>query len=283
MVRLMPTPRESFLAELDPATADPHISELRRALDHAKRETLEQVKGLDNDQEALRLVMPGLYQQIVATTIQIAAHKGVAVGLSLEVMDEFRSSVSVSSFSRSVRDQMTETGVAMKRRHSSPIAKLVAEVEAQRLAWRHNHEFLSWLAFRRDDERFPPTDRRERLEAFKVLPRLLQSRDAVTAVVGPELAVALEAHDRFMLANRWRLPPSDEHAVERYAWPILSYQSRVNVTVESARWDYDARVDQGAGPDELARLRGEIDQLFVEQLCRALDCMPEGILASGVV
>ena len=283
MVRLMPTPRESFLAELDPATADPHISELRRALDQAKRETLEQVKGLDNDQEALRLVMPGLYQQNVATTIQIAAHKGVAVGLSLEVMDEFRSSVSVSSFSRSVRDQMTETGVAMKRRHSSPIAKLVAEVEAQRLAWRHNHEFLSWLAFRRDDERFPPTDRRERLEAFKVLPRLLQSRDAVTAVVGPELAVALEAHDRFMLANRWRLPPSDEHAGERYAWPILSYQSRVNVTVVSARWDYDARVEQGAGPDELARLRGEIDQMFVEQLCRALDCMPEGILASGVV
>lgn len=277
----MPTPRESFLAELDPAQADPHITQLRQSLGEAKRETLEQVEGLD--EEGLKLVMPGLYQQIVATTIQIAAHRGVAVGLALEAMDEFRSGVSVSSFSRAVRNQMTETGVTMKRRHSSRIAKLVAEVEAQRLAWRHNHEFLSWLAFRRDDERFPPKDRRERLEAFKVQPRLLQSRDAVTAVVGAELAVALEGHDRFMLANRWRLPPSDEHAVERYSWPLLSYQATVTCLVETARFDFDARSDQAADAEELAKLRAEVDELFVSQLGRALDCMPEGILASGVV
>jgi hypothetical protein len=277
----MPTPRESFLAELDPATADPHITQLRESLGQAKRETLEQVAGLD--EEGLKLVMPGLYQQIVATTIQIAAHKGVATGLALEALDEFRSNVSVSSFSRAVRDQMTETGVIMKRRHSSRIAKLVAEVEAQRLAWRHNHEFLSWLAFRRDDERFPPADRRERLEAFKVQPRLLQSRDAVTAVVGPEMAVALEAHDRFMLANRWRLPPSDEHAVERYVWPLLSYQASVSVLVETARFDLDALIDAAAPPEEVQALRTKVDELFVDQLGRALDCMPEGILASGVV
>jgi hypothetical protein len=95
--------------------------------------------------------MPGLYERIVVTTIQIAAHVGLGVGLALEALDEVHSKTSLSLFSREIREMMTETGVSLKRRHSNRIAKLVAEIEAQRLAWRHNHEFLSWLGFRRDD------------------------------------------------------------------------------------------------------------------------------------
>ncbi len=280
-VSFMAAARDRFLGELRPESEDSPTGELRRTLTMTKLETLEQVKGLDA--AALRLVMPGLYEQIIATTVQLAAHVGLVVGLALEATDELTSGVSISSFSRLVRDQITETGVAMKRRQGSRIAKFVAELEAQRLAWRHNHEFLSWLGFRRSDERYPPADRGARLDAFKVRSRLLQSRETVAELVGAPLGIALEGHDRFMLANRWRLEASEENAVERHVWPILSYQPGNVVILESARYDFDALESVKAPQKELDLLHDAIERGFCEQLATALDSVPEGELTSYVM
>jgi hypothetical protein len=280
----MSTAREVFIAHASASVDDERfvaVNEARRSLTTAKLEALDQVEGLD--EAGLRLVMPGLYEQIVKTTIQVAARVGVAVGLALEAVDELQSEVAIGSFSRPVRDQMTETGIAMKRRHASRIAKLVAEIEAQRLAWRHNHEFMSWLGFRRDDDRYPAADRRGRLEAFKIVDRLLRGREAVSHVLGRPLATALEAHDRFMLANRWRLDPRvPEHAVESYVWPLLSFQTGEVVHLELARNHYDALVAAGADPDTRRQKHAELMALFLDQLARALDHVPEG-LGTGVV
>jgi hypothetical protein len=280
----MSTARDVFIAHVSASGDDERygaVNEARRSLTTAKLEALDQVEGLDDG--GLRLVMPGLYQQIVKTTIQVAARVGVAVGLALEAVDELDSEVAIGSFARPVRDQMTETGIAMKRRHASRIAKLVAEVEAQRLAWRHNHEFMSWLGFRRDDDRYPAADRRARLEAFKIVDRLLRSREAVSAVLGKPLAIALEAHDRFMLANRWRLDPRiPEHAVESYIWPLLSFQTGEVVHLELARYHYDALVAAGADVETRRQKHGELMALFLDQLARALDHAPES-LTTGVV
>jgi hypothetical protein len=280
----MSTAREVFIAHAYASGDDERFAaviEARRSLTTAKLEALDQVEGLD--EAGLRLVMPGLYEQIVKTTIQVAARVGVAVGLALEALDELQSEVAIGSFSRPVRDQMTETGIAMKKRHASRIAKLVAEIEAQRLAWRHNHEFMSWLAFRRDDDRYPPADRRARLEAFKIVERLLRGREAVSHVLGRPLAIALEAHDRFMLANRWRLDPNiPEHAVEAFVWPLLSFQTGEVVQLELARYHYDALVAAGADPDTRRSKHEELLVLFVEQLAQALDHVPEA-LGAGVV
>ncbi len=272
--------RDLFLAHVANPDADETVGELRKSLSRAKLETLDQVEGLDEG--GLALVMPGLYQQIVTTTIQIAAHVGLGVCLALEAYDEQESGASISTFARPVRQQMTETGVAMKRRHSSRIAKLVAEVEAQRLAWRHNHEFLSWLAFRRGDERYPAADRRERILAFKVMQRLLQSREAVTKILGEPLCVALEAHDRFLLTNRWRLEPGDEHAVERLAWPILSYQPARIVELEIARYDFDAAEAEGQDAQKLADAKVDMLDMMREQFAHALDFMPDGTMGRVV-
>jgi hypothetical protein len=280
----MSTARDVFTAHVSASGDDERFAaviEARRSLTTAKLEALDQVEGLDEG--GLRLVMPGLYQQIVKTTIQVAARVGIAVGLALEAVDELNSQVAIGSFSRPVRDQMTETGIAMKRRHASRIAKLVAEVEAQRLAWRHNHEFMSWLGFRRDDDRYPPADRRARLEAFKIVERLLRSREAVSQVLGRPLAIALEAHDRFMLANRWRLDPRiPEHAVEAYIWPLLSFQTGEVVQLELARYHYDALVAAGADDETRRQKHAELIALFVDQLALALDHAPEA-LGTGVV
>lgn len=280
----MSTARDVFLAHLAASTEDERytvVTEARHSLTTAKLEALDQVEGLDD--AGLRLVMPGLYQQIVGTTIQIAARVGVAVGLALEAVDELRSEVAIGSFSRPVRDQMTETGVAMKRRHSSRIAKLVSEVEAQRLAWRHNHEFMSWLGFRRDDERYPAADRRARLEAFKIVDRLLRSREAIAALLGHPLTVALESHDRFMLSNRWRLDPRiPEHAVESYVWPLLGFQTAEVTQIEIARYHYDALVAAGADDATRMQKRGELLKLFATQMANSLEHLPEGI-GTGVI
>ncbi|MCA9701664.1 MAG: hypothetical protein KC431_29355 [Myxococcales bacterium] len=280
----MPSARDVFLAHVHARADDERhadVLEARRNLTKAKLEALDQVEGLDEG--GLRLVMPGLYQQIVATTIQVAARVGIAVGLALEAVDELESSVAIGSFSRPVRDQMTETGVAMKRRHSSRIAKLVAEVEAQRLAWRHNHEFMSWLGFRRDDPRYPASDRRARLEAFKIVDRLLKSREVVGGLLGHPLAIALESHDRFMLSNRWRLDPAvPEHAVESYIWPLLSYQRAEVVLMELARYHYDALIAAGVDQSTRAQKHGELLELFVLQLANALEHVPEN-LGTGVL
>jgi hypothetical protein len=280
----MSAARDVFLAHVSASADDERhalVLDARSSLTKAKLEALDQVEGLDEG--GLRLVMPGLYQQIVGTTIQVAARVGVAVGLALEAVDELRSQVAIGSFSRPVRDQMTETGIALKRRHASRIAKLVAEVEAQRLAWRHNHEFMSWLAFRRDDERYPAGERRARLEAFKIVDRLLRSREAVAKLLGKPLAIALEGHDRFMLVNRWRLDPGvPEHAVEAYVWPLLSLQTREVVQVELARYQYDALSAAGVDDAMRAQKLAELVEVFTAQLADALEHVPEGI-GTGVV
>jgi len=265
--------RDTFLAHVEKPETDGYVAELRTSLERAKLETLDQVEGLD--EAGLKLVMPGLYQQIISTTIQVASSVGLAIGLALEAWDENASGASVSAFNRMVRQQMTETGVEMKRRHSSRIARLVAEIEAQRLAWRHNHEFLSWLAFRRGDDRYPADDRRERMEAFKIQPRLLQSRESVSGVIGRSLCVALEAHDRFMLANRWRLSAGSEHAVERFAWPMLSYQPATVVMIETARYELDALVETDASKDIVEARKKDVKVMLREQLAAALDEVPE--------
>jgi hypothetical protein len=265
--------RELFRSHAENPDVAPALAELRHNLSQAKLETLDQVQGLD--EVGLKLVMPGLYQQIVTSTIQIAAHVGLAVGLALEAYDELTSGCSISTFSREVRQQMTEAGVEMKRRHSSRIAKLVAEVEAQRLAWRHNHEFLSWLAFRRGDERYPPEDRRERIAAFKVQPRLLHSREVVAGLVGRPLTVALEGHDRFMLTNRWRLENTPEHTVECIVWPLLSYQDAEVTALEIARYEYDALVQANAPEQQRYALAGTIIERFRALLEHALDDAPD--------
>jgi hypothetical protein len=272
----MSAARDVFLAHMSASDDDDRfadVSEARRSLTKAKLEALDQIGGLDEG--GMRLVMPGLYQQIVATTIKIAARVGVAVGLALEAVDETHSQVGIGSFSRPVRDQMTEVGIAMKRRHASKIAKQVAELAAQRLAWRHNHEFLSWLGFRRDDPRYPAADRRARLEAFKVQDRMLQSRAVVSGMLGGPLAIALEGHDRFMLANRWRLDPNvAEHAVEAFVWPLLSMQPAEVVQLELARAHHDALTGAGADPDALAIHRRELLKMLIEQLASALVYVP---------
>ncbi len=269
----MASPKETFLAHADAQGFDPTVDNLRRNLTEIKLEALKQVKDLDED--GLRQVMPGLYQKIVVITIQIAAHVGLAVGLALEALDEARTGASISQFSREVRNQMTETGVALKRRNSNHLAKMVAEIEVQRLAWRHNHEFLSWLGFRRADARYPAKDRRERLDAFKVRQRLLKCRDAVIELLGPSLSTALEAHDRFMLANRWRLAPSVDHSVERYIWPLLSYQPGSTVLLEMARYEYDAHRDSGMNEEKLKASRKKLALALRKQLADSLENIPE--------
>ncbi|MGB1012576.1 MAG: hypothetical protein ACPG4T_00470 [Nannocystaceae bacterium] len=276
----MVSPKETFLAHADAQGFDPTVDGLRRNLTEIKLAALQQVRGLD--EAGLKEVMPGLYQKIVVMTIQIAAHVGLGVGLALEALDEARTGASISQFSREVRNQMTETGVALKRRNSNQLAKLVAEIEVQRLAWRHNHEFLSWLGFRRGDSRYPVKDRRERLDAFKVRQRLLKCRDAVIELLGPSLATALEAHDRFMLANRWRLAPTAEHSVERYIWPLLSYQPGPTVLLEMARYEYDAQRDNGADDSRLKASRKKLALALRKQLAESLNDVPEAACA-GVI
>jgi len=273
VVPAMSTAKDVFLAHADNPGYDPTVAELRRSLTEAKTEALERSRGVS--QEELKKVMPILYERIVVTTIQMAAHVGLGVGLALEALDEVRSNTSLSLFSREIREMMTETGVSLKRRHSNRIAKLVAEIEAQRLAWRHNHEFLSWLAFRRDDPRYTAPDRRDRLEAFKLQQRLLTSRDAVITRLGAPLTAALEGHDRFMLANRWRLAPTPEHAVERYSWPLLSLQPGPVAMLEYARLEYDAFVDAGGNKEQAVTLFKKIAAALRDQLASALEHLPE--------
>ena len=253
--------------------ADAPVAEMRGNLTRAILEALEQIEGLDED--ALRQVMPALYEEIVVTRVQLAAHVGLGVALAVSCHDELVHGASVGRFPRPVRELMTEMGVALKKRHASRLAHAVAEIEAQRLAMRHGHEFLSWLAFRRDDPEHPPADRLERLRAFKVQERLLASRTALHGLVGAHLAAAVEAGDRFLLGNRWLPQPTAEQAVERHVWPLLSYQTAASVAVEQARWAYDALVEEGAPPMRLVQARGEIGELYRAQLAEALDHLPE--------
>ncbi len=259
----MPTAKELFLDHVNGRSSDTSVTELRRTLTLAKMDALGEAHGADATQ--LREIVPPLYEKIDV---------GVGVGLAREAYDEAQRGVSLSMFSRETRNLMTETGVALRRRHANQIAKVIAEIEAQRLAWRHNHEFLSWLAFRRDDPRYAAKSRRERLNAFKVRERLLLSREAVSDLIGAPLSVALEGHDRFMLANRWRLPPSDETEIERYVWPLLSLQPAHVVRLEAARHELDIHGDSGAPPLVLDEVRARMLEGLKLQLAEALDDLP---------
>ena len=275
----MPSAREIFLAQVRTPDLDAEVDELRRDLTTLKHEALQQVEQLDD--EGKRRVMPNLYEQIVHTQVQLAGHVGLGVALALTVLDEHHSGASLSRFDRELREQMNEIGADLTKRHSSRLAKMVAKIEVQRLVWRHSHEFMSWLAFRRGDERYPAADRLERLDAFGVQPRLLEARSVVMAVLGVRLSAALEGADRFMLGNRWRLSDSPEHALERYVWPLLSYMPATTVRIERMRWEYDCIVEGGAKEDQLEGEKAKLAGLLEAQLADALSRVPDSGLAGS--
>lgn len=272
LVRDMPTARETFLAQVRTPDLDADVYEMRRAIHRVKLEALEQVAQMDEQRAAQ--VMPGLYEQLVQLQVQLAGHVGLGVGLALTVLDEHNSGTTLSRFDRELRDQMNDVSVDLVKRHGSRLAKMVAEIEAQRLVWRHSHEFMSWLAFRRGDERYPPKDRLDRLNAFGVQPRLLEARSVVIRYLGIHLSAAIESSDRFSLSNRWRLADTPEHALERYVWPLLSYMPAATVKIERQRWEYDCIVEDGAPEAQLDAEKSKLAGMLEAQLADALDQLP---------
>jgi hypothetical protein len=173
----MPTAREIFLAQVRTPDLDTEVFELRKSLTTLKREALAQVAAVD--EARARMVMPGLYEQMVQLEVHLAGHVGLGVAFALSVLDEHHSSASLSRVDRELRESMSEVGATLATRQGSRLARMVAQIESQRLVWRHSHEFMSWLAFRRGDERYPAKDRLERLDAFGVQQRLLEARTVV--------------------------------------------------------------------------------------------------------
>lgn len=270
----MSAARETFLAHVRTPDLDAEVHGLRLSLTNMKREALEQVARMDEQRAAL--VMPGLYEQLVQTMTQLAGHTGLAIGVCLSVLDEHNTGASLSRFDRELREQMSDISLEMSQRHGSRLTKMVAEVEAQRLIWRHSHEFMSWLAFRRGDERYPAKDRLERLGAFGLQQRLLEARGKVIERVGIGLSAAVEGSDRFLLGNRWRLSDGPEHALERYVWPLLSYLPPSAVKIERMRWEYDAMADADAEEPRLEGERAKLSGLLEAQLAQSLRTLPEG-------
>ncbi len=266
---------EIFRAQVEHPEVDPQSAELRRILTHAKAEAIEQVTELTSG--GLALVIPGLHRQLTQTLGQLVERVGAAVAFALEAVDETRSGHSVSVFKRETRDLMTETAVALKREAQSARARFVAEILAQRLAWRHSHEFLSWLAFRREDQSHAAADRLARLEAFHVRERLLKSRAAAAKLLGQPLAQALEAHDRFMLAHRWREPRGPDAELEALNWRLLAFRDETFVELETLRTQHD-HLEDGQGA-ERERLETLLEAELIEQLSDALAHAPAHALA----
>jgi hypothetical protein len=262
---------EIFLGHAQQDRADSEVAELRRNLTQLKMEALAAVEGLDEG--GLSLVIPGLYAQLVLGMVDLASHVGLGVALALEAVDEHRADASISCFKRDVRDRMAPTGVELKRKVGDG-AKIVADVEAQRLAWRHTHEFLSWLAFHRQ---YTPADRKARFEGYRLLDRLLAARMAMRPVLGAPLAIALEGHDRFMLSHRARPEPDEEHRLELFAWSLLSYQPETVVKIEIARYEYDALERENATAEVLEKARRQLDWLLQQQLAEALGQIPPAL------
>lgn len=275
----MPNPREIFLAQVRTPDLDAPIHEMRQGITKLKLEALEQVARMDEQQAAL--IMPNVYEQLLQQHVQLSSHVGLGVALSLTVLDEHHSGASLSCFDRELRDQMNDISVEFARRHGSRLMRMVAEIEAQRLSWRHSHEFMSWLAFRRGDERYPAKDRLERLNAFGVQARLLEARTVVNKHLGIHLSAALESADRFFLRNRWRLSDSPEHALERYVWPILSYMPAATVKLERQRWEYDCFVESGASEDQLEGEKSKLAGLLEAQFSDALSRLPTSAIAGS--
>lgn len=273
----MPTAREIFLAQVRTPDLDTEVYELRKSLTTLKREALAQVAAVD--EQRARMVMPNLYEQMVQLEVHLAGHVGLGVAFALTVLDEHHSQASLSRFDRELRESMSEVGATLATRQGSRLARMVAQIESQRLVWRHSHEFMSWLAFRRGDERYPAKDRLERLDAFGVQQRLLEARTVVVGLVGVRLSAGIESSDRFNLGNRWRLAPTHEHALERYVWPLLSYMPAPMVRLERARWEFDAFVEGGANEAVLEGERAKIAGLLEAQLAEALGDAPESARA----
>jgi hypothetical protein len=273
----MPSAREIFLAQVRTPDLDAEVFELRKSLTTLKREALAQIASVD--EQRARMVMPGLYEQMVQLEVHLAGHVGLGVALALSVLDEHHSQVSLSRFDRELRESMSEVGATLASRQGSRLARMVAQIESQRLVWRHSHEFMSWLAFRRGDERYPAKDRLERLDAFGVQQRLLEARTVVVGLVGVRLSAGIESSDRFNLGNRWRLAPTHDHALERYVWPLLSYMPAPMVKLERARWEFDAIVESGANEAVLEGERAKIAGLLEAQLAEALGDAPESARA----
>lgn len=269
----MPNARESFLAQVRTPDLDTEVYELRQNLTNLKREALAQVAAMD--EQRARLVMPGLYEQMVQLEVHLSGHVGIGVALALSVLDEHHSGASLSRFDRELREQMSEIATSLATRQGSKLARMIGQIEAQRLVWRHSHEFMSWLAFRRGDERYPAKDRLERLDAFGVQPRLLEARSVVVGLVGVRLSGAIEGADRFNLSNRWRLSSTPEHALERYVWPLLSYQPATTVKIERFRWEYDTMVESGAPDQMLEGERAKLAGMLEAQFADALGDLPE--------
>jgi hypothetical protein len=265
--------REIFLAQVRTPDLDADVYELRNSLTNLKREALDQVAAME-DQRA-RLVMPQLYEQMVQLEVQLAGHLGLGVAVALSVLDEHNSGASLSRFDREMRELMSDVGGQLIQRHGSRLAKMAAQVEAQRLVWRHSHEFMSWLAFRRGDERYPAKDRLERLDAFGVMPRLLEARAVIVALLGVKLSAAIEGSDRFHLGNRWKLANTPEHALERYVWPLLSYMPASTVRIERTRWEYDVLAESNAQAELLEGERAKMAGMLEAQLAEALADLPE--------
>src|SRR5688572_20188464 len=275
----MPNAQEIFLSQVRAPDLAAHVHDMRRNITRIKQDTLEQASQL-NEVRATE-VMPRLYERLLTAEVQLAGHVGVGVALALTVLDEHHSGASLSCFDRELRDQMNEISVELAKRHASRLGRVVAEIEAQRLAWRHSHEFMSWLAFRRGDERYPAKDRLERLNAFGVQSRLLESRALVTDRLGIHLSAAIESADRFFLRNRWRLSDTPEHALERYVWPILSYMPPATVKIERQRWEYDCIVEGGVADDRLESENAKLAGLLEAQLVDALAHLPSEALSGG--
>ncbi|MCA9692959.1 MAG: hypothetical protein KC636_25410 [Myxococcales bacterium] len=102
------------------------------------------------------------------------------------------------------------------------------------------------------------------------------------SLIGLPLSAALEAHDRFMLANRWHLTPSPDHAVERYVWTLLSFQPGASVLLEEARLEHDVMRDQSVGEERIAAQRRKISQAFKSQLAVALEHIPDSARAGAI-
>jgi len=276
----MSNDRETFLAQVRTPDLALHVHDVRRKITAIKRNALDQVTQMDERRAAE--VMPRLYGDLVTAEVQLAGHIGIGVALALTVLDEHHSGASLSCFDRELRDQLNDVSVDLSKRHGSRIARIVAEIEAQRLIWRHSHEFMSWLAFRRGDERYPAKDRLERLNVFGVQARLLESRAIVVKHLGIHLSAALESADRFFLRNRWRLSDSPEHALERYVWPILSYMPAATVKIERQRWEYDSIVENGATEAQLEIENAKLAGLLEAQLADALSRLPPNARAGQI-
>lgn len=275
VVTQMSAPTDAFRRHLDDPKRDAAVAELRRQLVAVKRDALERSRrGTDHD---MRGEVASMYQEIVAKLIGLATHVGVGVACALAAHDELADGGSISRFDRRLRDRLTDVSSHLRRRHSSRLAAVVAEIEAQRLSWRLSHELLSWIAFCRDDDEHPASERLRQCDALKLDARLLHARDTVARYVGAPLCAALEGHDRFMLADRWRLPDDDAAALEGRVWTLLGGQSVYVVRMERARLRHDALVSAEATRADLEASSQDLSIAFADQLAEGLRSTPATI------